>query len=101
MVSNRYNAAMAKTEIKFEKALERLEEIVGTLEGGEMELEKSIKMFEEGIKMARICQSHLAEAEKKIEKLVKNQKGELATKPIEGEPEEETDDDSDQDKLPF
>ena len=92
---------MANKEIKFEKALERLEEIVGTLEGGEMELEKSIKMFEEGIKMTRICQSHLAEAEKKIEKLVKNQKGELATKPIEEEPEEETDDDSDQDKLPF
>ncbi len=87
--------------MKFEKALERLEDIVGTLEGGEMELEKSLKMFEEGIKMARICQTHLAEAEKKIEKLIKNQKGELATKPIEEEPEEEPEDNSDQDELPF
>ncbi|MBI5179131.1 MAG: exodeoxyribonuclease VII small subunit [Nitrospinae bacterium] len=85
---------MAEEKIKFEKALERLEEIVATLEGGDMELEKSLKMFEEGIKMARACQTHLAQAEKKIEKLVKDQKGELATEPMEEEPEEgDADDD--------
>lgn len=98
---NGYNAAMAKTEIKFEKALERLEDIVGTLEGGDMELEKSLKMFEEGIKMARLCQTHLSTAEKKIEKLIKNRDGEFSTKPIEEEPEEEPEDTSDQDELPF
>lgn len=100
---NDYNAGMAKTDIKFEKALERLEDIVSTLEGGDMELEKSLKMFEEGIKMARLCQTHLAAAEKKIEKLIKNKDGELSTKPIEEEPEEEPEpeDDDDQDELPF
>jgi exodeoxyribonuclease VII small subunit len=77
---------MAEEKIKFEKALERLEEIVGTLEGGDMELEKSLKMFEEGIKMARICQTHLSQAEKKIEKLVKDNKGELTTEPMEEAP---------------
>jgi len=88
---------MAKQEMKFEKALERLEEIVTTLDGGELELEKSLKMFEEGIKMARICKSHLTEAEKKIEKLVKSEKGELTTEPL----EEEAGEEEDQDELPF
>ncbi len=90
---------MAEDKIKFEKALERLEEIVATLEGGDMELEKSLKMFEEGIKMARICQNHLTQAEKKIEKLVKDQKGELITEPMEeSHLEEDTETD---DKVPF
>ncbi len=89
---------MAEEKIKFEKALERLEQIVEELEGGNLELEKSLKMFEEGIKMSRICQTHLAQAEKKIEKLVKDQKGNLSTEPLDdGEPEEETE----QDELPF
>jgi len=92
---------MVKTDIKFEKALERLEDIVSTLESGDMELEKSLKMFEEGIKMARLCQTHLSTAEKKIEKLIKNRDGGLSTKPIEEEPEEEPEDDGDQDELPF
>ena len=90
---------MAEDKIKFEKALERLEEIVATLEGGDMELEKSLKMFEEGIKMARICQTHLTQAEKKIEKLVKDQKGELTTEAMEeSSPEGETGKDDD---VPF
>lgn len=89
---------MAEEKIKFEKALERLEQIVEELEGGNLELEKSLKMFEEGIKMARICQTHLSQAEKKIEKLVKDQKGDLATEPMEEEPHG---DNSEQDELPF
>ncbi len=81
--------------MKFEKALEKLEEIVGKLEGGEMELEKSLKMFEEGIKMVKLCRSHLSAAEKKIEKLVKDNNGNLSTKALEeGEK-------TDQDELPF
>lgn len=86
---------MAEEKIKFEKALENLEGIVANLEGGELELEKSLKMFEDGIKMAKICQSHLSTAEKKIEKLVTDKKGEPATEPI------EEDSSSEQDELPF
>lgn len=89
---------MAEEKIKFEKALERLEQIVEELEGGNLELEKSLKMFEEGIKMARACQTHLSQAEKKIEKLVKDQKGNLAAEPMEDDlPEDGTE----QDELPF
>jgi len=87
---------MVEEKIKFEKALENLESIVANLEGGDLELEKSLKTFEDGIKMAKICQSHLSAAEKKIEKLVTDKKGEPVTEPLEGE-----DSTSEQDELPF
>ena len=66
-------------ELKFEKAIQRLEKIVDELEKGELDIDKSLEMFEEGIKMSRICSKKLNEAEAKIEKLTRNQKGELIT----------------------
>ena len=66
-------------EIKFEKAIQRLEKIVDDLEKGEMDIDKSLEIFEEGIKMSRVCSKKLNEAEAKIEKLTKDQKGELIT----------------------
>ena len=67
------------SEIKFEKAMKRLEQIVEQLEKGELDIDKSLEIFEEGIKMSRLCSKKLNEAEAKIEKLTKNQKGELIT----------------------
>ena len=64
-------------EIKFEKAIQRLEKIVDDLETGELDIDKSLEIFEEGIKMSRVCSKKLNEAEAKIEKLTRNQKGEL------------------------
>jgi len=64
-------------EIKFEKAMNRIEQIVEELERGELDIDKSLEIFEEGIKMSRVCSKKLNEAEQKIEKLTKNQKGEL------------------------
>ena len=64
-------------EIKFEKAIQRLEKIVEDLETGEMDIDKSLEIFEEGIKMSRVCSKKLSEAEAKIEKLTRDQKGEL------------------------
>jgi exodeoxyribonuclease VII small subunit len=74
-------------EIKFEKAIQRLEKIVDDLEKGELDIDKSLEIFEEGIKMSRVCSKKLNEAEAKIEKLTKNQKGELVTDlfPVEDE----------------
>lgn len=69
--------------MKFENALARLEEIVEELEKGEMDIEKSLKIFEEGIKMARFCSKKLDEAEKKIELLTKDEEGNLKTRPME------------------
>ena len=63
----------AAPKISFEDALTELEEIAMRLEDGELGLDDSIKEFENGIKLARICHDKLEEAERKIEIL---QKGE-------------------------
>ena len=77
-------------ELKFEKAIQRLEKIVDDLEKGELDIDKSLEIFEEGIKMSRICSKKLNEAEAKIEKLTRNQKGELITElfPVEDDNEQ-------------
>ncbi len=62
---------MAKGE-RFEVSLERLEKIVARLEGGDLSLEESLKFFEEGTRLAKVCQERLSEAEKKIERLSKD-----------------------------
>ncbi len=69
-------------KVKFEDALERLEEIVSQLEAGELALDESLKIFEEGIKLSRLCSGKLEEAEKKIEVLMKNKEGQLEKKPL-------------------
>ncbi|MBI3600514.1 MAG: exodeoxyribonuclease VII small subunit [Nitrospinae bacterium] len=76
-------------EIKFEKALKRLEEIVEELEKGDLDLDKSLQIFEEGIKMSRICSQKLQEAEKKIEILTKDESGRLKAEPFEPSAESE------------
>ncbi len=58
-------------EIKFEKALERLEKIVEELESGDLALEEALKRYEEGVKLSRACTKKLTEAEKKIETLTR------------------------------
>ena len=70
------------SEIKFEKAMTRLENIVDELERGELDIDKSLEIFEEGIKMSRLCTKKLNEAEAKIQKLTKDKKGELITVPF-------------------
>jgi exodeoxyribonuclease VII small subunit len=81
-------------EIKFEKAMDRLEHIVEELEKGELDIDKSLEIFEEGIKMSRVCSKKLNEAEQKIEKLTKNQKGELVAELFPtGEDDNEDEDD--------
>ncbi len=54
----------------FEKKLGRLEEIVQKMEKGELALEDSLKLFEEGVKLSRECHTQLNEAEAKVKKLV-------------------------------
>jgi len=74
-------------EKKFEAALSRLEEIVSELESGELGLEQSLKLFEEGVKLSRICNSRLEEAERKVEILLKDKSGKVTAKPFEEEEE--------------
>jgi exodeoxyribonuclease VII small subunit len=55
----------------FEGALEQLQKTVKQLESGELSLEDALKGFEEGVKLTRICQQHLADAEQRVELLMK------------------------------
>ena len=60
---------MAKTAMSFEQCMTRLEEIVRTLEGGAATLDESLKLYEEGIALVRLCGTKLDDAEKKIKLL--------------------------------
>ena len=62
-------------ETSFEKTIETLEKIVDELETGEFSLDSSTKKYEEGIKLARTCRGQLDKAQKKIEVLIKKDKG--------------------------
>jgi len=65
----------------FEKALERLEQIVAEMEGGKLTLEKMISHFEEGSKLVKFCSTKLNEVEKKIELLL-TKDGQVSTVPF-------------------
>jgi exodeoxyribonuclease VII small subunit len=67
----------------FEEALARLEEITHELEAGDLSLEKSLKKFDEGIKLAEFCSAQLAEAKAKVEILLEKD-GKLESTPFEG-----------------
>ncbi|MDY6880992.1 MAG: exodeoxyribonuclease VII small subunit [Desulfatiglans sp.] len=69
-------------EKKFEEAMQRLEEIVGGLESGELSLEESLKVFEEGMKLVKFCADKLEEVEKKVAVLVKESGGKYAQQPF-------------------
>ena len=64
-------------EIKFEEGMERLEQIANELEKGNLDLDESVKKFEEGMKISKQCSDMLQEAEKKITMLIKNSDGEF------------------------
>jgi exodeoxyribonuclease VII small subunit len=61
--------------LKFEDALARLETIVSELERGDLSLDQSLKIFEEGIKLSKTCLKMLDDAERKVEILVQDQDG--------------------------
>lgn len=74
---------MDQKEIKFEEALTRLETVVNRLESGELPLEESLRLFEEGVHLTKVCTSRLEEAERRITILLKNERGELQEAPFE------------------
>lgn len=61
---------MSKKEIMFEEAIQRLEEIVASLENGDFPLEESLKLFEEGVKLVKLCNKKLETIEGSVKKLV-------------------------------
>ena len=70
---------MSSTETPtFEAALKQLEEVVQRLEKGELPLEESLQLYEQGLRLTRLCHVKLEEAEGRIELLVKDARGEVA-----------------------
>ncbi len=63
----------AKKKITFEKALARLEEIVKKMESGELSLEESLGLFQDGVEYAKTCRELLAEAEYRVEHLLREE----------------------------
>ncbi len=96
------------SEMSFETALTELEGIVEKLERGGLALNESLALFEKGVKLARFLRTELEKAEKKIDILLKNEKGKIKEKPFELEEEEsaipeeeESPESDDNNNLPF
>ncbi len=68
----------------FEASLEALEQIVRELEQGDLPLEKSLELFEQGIRLSRECQERLSQAERRIEVLLRDNQGRPVVAPFEG-----------------
>ncbi len=67
----------------FEASLEALEQIVRELEEGDLALEKSLELFEQGIRLSRECQERLSQAERRIEVLLRDNQGRPVVAPFE------------------
>jgi exodeoxyribonuclease VII small subunit len=72
---------------RFEDHFKKLEAVVNRLESGDLPLEESVKLFEEGMRLTRICSEKLTEIRKKVEILLKDEKGETVVQsfPLEEE----------------
>jgi len=75
-------------ENSFESSLDELEQIVRQLEAGDLPLDRSLELFEQGVRLSRECQKRLDEAERRVEILVRGNDGAYKPAPFE-EAEEE------------
>ncbi len=66
----------------FEASLDALEQIVAQLESGDLPLEKSLELFEQGIRLSRECQERLTQAERRIEILLRDNQGQPIVRPF-------------------
>lgn len=76
---------MAEKKQTFESSLKELEKIVRDLEEGDLSLEESLKLFEDGVKLSRECQERLNQAERRIEILLKDGDGNPSLQAIQPE----------------
>lgn len=67
---------------KFEDSLKQLETIVGQLEQGDLPLEDSLKLFEEGMRLSAVCKEELDAAEGKVQILLKQRDGSMKAEPF-------------------
>ncbi|MEW6188386.1 MAG: exodeoxyribonuclease VII small subunit [Thermodesulfobacteriota bacterium] len=72
---------------RFEDTFRKLETIVQKMENGDLSLEDSLKLFEEGMRLSRLCSEKLNEIQKKVEILVKTEDGGITSRPFSQEEE--------------
>ncbi len=78
------NVAAPTSVASFEESIKRLSDIVQTLERGDIPLEDSLRLFEEGVRLVRLSQERLDSAQKKVEQLLGvDEQGRAKTKPFE------------------
>ena len=78
-------SAQSESNLTFETAVERLESIVEAMEGDKLPLTDLLVRYEEGTKLVKFCQEQLTAAERKIEIITRNAKGEPQAEPFEPE----------------
>ena len=76
----------------FEESLKELEKVVQTLEDGDLPLEQSLKLFENGVKLARDCKDRLTQAQRRIEVLMKEADGTFSVRELDDSFSEDDDD---------
>ena len=76
---------MSEKKKNFESSLNDLEKIVRKLEDGDLSLEESLKLFEDGVKLSRECRERLTQAERRIEVLLKDSDGEITLQNLDAE----------------
>jgi exodeoxyribonuclease VII small subunit len=72
--------------LKFEAAIQDLEQVVEQLESGDLSLEDALATFEKGVGLVRYCNQKLSEVEKKVELLVRDKEGQLRLKALGNSP---------------
>jgi len=99
----------ATTKSNFETSLNALERIVRDMEQGDLPLEKSLELFEQGVRLSRECQERLAEAERRVEVLLRDAEGRpfaealnarsgiISKDPLDDDEDDANDDDADED----
>lgn len=81
-------APSKETEPSFEDILARLEQVVGRLEKGDLPLEQSLAVFEEGVRLSRLGAKRLDEAERRVESLLADGDAQTKTAPFDGAEQE-------------
>ena len=76
---------MTKKEISFEAALEELQNIVASLEAGNVGLDQSLGLYERGVELVRLCNARLDEAQQRVEAVRASTDGSVTTAPFGGE----------------
>lgn len=81
-MAERKTAKQAAETMKLEDAMRRLDEVVLVLDNDAVELEQGMKLYEEGVRLVRICNEKLNEAERTVRVLKMNQDGEITEEPF-------------------